>query len=302
MQPDSSALSNEGKTDAAKRQDITPPPGLRGRVQRLVESQWFQFGIMGVILVNAVALGLETSGVVMGAVGPLLMIVDVASLTIFVIEIALKLFAYRLAFFRQAWNIFDFLIVAVTLMPFLGQSVSVLRALRILRAFRLMSMVPKMRVVVQALVVAIPGMSSILALLSLVFYVFAVMATKLFGEAFPEWFGTIGSSLYTLFQVMTLESWSMGIVRPVMDVFPLAWLYFIPFILLTTFAVLNLFIAVVVDAMQEMHRVEDEQKTGTEEVSLESRSSDEAHSTALILSELRELRAEVADLRAQKSG
>ena len=179
---------------------------------------------------------------------------------------------------------------------------SVIRALRILRAFWMMSLVLKMRVVVQALVFAIPGMSSILALLSLVFYVFAVMATKLFGEAFPEWFGTIGSSLYTLFQVMTLESWSMGIVRPVMDVFPLAWLYFIPFILLTTFAVLNLFIAVVVDAMQEMQRVEDEQKTGAEEVSVESRSGDEARSTALILSELRELRAEVADLRAQKSG
>ena len=129
----------------------------------------------------------------------------------------------------------------------------------------------------------------------------ALLHISLLGSV-PQWFGTMGESVFTLFQIMTLESWSMGIVRPVMDVFPLAWLYFIPFILLTTFAVLNLFIAVVVDAMQEMHRVEDEQKTGTEEVSLESRSSDEAHSTALILSELRELRAEVADLRAQKSG
>ena len=153
------------------------------------------------------------------------------------------------------------MLVAVTLMQFLSQSVSVLRALRILLAFRLMSMVPMMRVVVQALVVAVPGMSSILALLSLVCYVFAVMATKLFGDRFPEWFGTIGASLYTLFQIMTLESWSMGIVRPVMEVYPYAWAFFVPFIMVTTFAVVNLLVGLIVNSMQDAHSEESNAQT-----------------------------------------
>ena len=296
MTTDAVTDSTDGRansTDVQAARDDSPPTltGLRARVARLIESNWFQSAIMVVILVNAVALGLETSGTVMGVAGPALLLIDKLALAIFVVEIGLKLFAYRLRFFRTAWNVFDFIIVALTVLPFLGQSVSALRALRVLRAFRLMSMVPKMRVVVQALVAAIPGMSSILALLSLVFYVFAVMATKLFGATFPDWFGTIGASLYTLFQVMTLESWSMGIVRPVMEVHPWAWIYFIPFILIATFAVLNLFIAVVVDAMQEMHRAETQ---GLE--------AEMAADHAALLTEVRALRTEIAALRAERGG
>ena len=159
-----------------------------------------------------------------------------------------------------------------------------LRALRVLRAFRLISMVPKMRLVVQAFLKAIPGMGSIMLLMILVFYVFAVMATHLFGGAFEAWFGSVGKSLYSLFQIMTLESWSMGIVRPVMQEFPFAWAFFIPFILVTTFAVLNLFVAIVVNSMQEVH---DEDEHGHEE-------------RAEILSEIKSLRQELALLRQQR--
>ena len=108
------------------------------------------------------------------------------------------------------------------------------------------------------LMTAIPGVTSVIALLLLVYYVFGVMVTKLYGTAFPDWFGTVGESMYSLFQIMTLESWSMGIVRPVMEQYPNAWLVFVPFILMTSFAVINLFIAVIVNAMTEQSQAESE--------------------------------------------
>lgn len=232
------------------------------RLRRIVESALFQRFVITVIVINAVTLGLETVPAAMETAGPVLKVLDKTALTIFVIELAMKLIVYRLSFFKNAWNIFDFVIVGVTLLP-AGEGVSVLRALRVLRVLRLISIVPSMRLVVQALARAIPGMGSVVALLVLVFYVASVMATKLFGEAFPDWFGDIGLSLYSLFQIMTLESWSMGIVRPVMTVFPYAWMFFVTFILLTTFAVLNLFIAIIVDAMNKEHLAMEEETRGS---------------------------------------
>lgn len=230
-------------------------------LRSLIESTGFQRFIITVIVINAITLGLETSEAVMGAAGGVLIALDRLALAIFVVEIAIKLVAYRHRFFTSGWNLFDFTIVAITLAP-TGEGMAVLRALRILRALRLVSVIPSMRKVVNALLRALPGMGSVLALLLLVFYVSSVMSTKLFGADFPEWFGSIGASFYTLFQVMTLESWSMGIVRPVMEVHPLAWVFFVLFILLTTFAVLNLFIAIVVDAMTEVeHQEQDETRT-----------------------------------------
>ncbi|HAI28526.1 MAG TPA: ion transporter [Thalassospira sp.] len=258
-------------------------------LRRIVESNRFQNFITAVIAINAIILGLETSPTVMNAAGSVLHVLDQVAVAIFVIELVMKLALYRLAFFKRAWNVFDFTIVAITLMP-AGQGVSVLRALRILRAFRLISTVPSMRKVVEALMRAIPGMISVLTLLSLVFYVSAVMATKLFGEGFPDWFGTIGESLYSLFQIMTLESWSMGIVRPVMESYPLAWLFFVPFILITTFAVLNLFIAIVVDAMSTHVDVEETQTRDVIQLDHQE-----------IMTELRTLRAEMSKLTSAEN-
>ncbi len=258
-------------------------------LRRVVESSRFQNFITAVIAVNAVILGLETSSDVMDVAGPVLSALDQLAVAIFVVELLMKLAVYRLAFFKRAWNIFDFTIVAITLLP-AGQGVSVLRALRILRAFRLISTVPSMRKVVEALMRAIPGMVSVLTLLSLVFYVSAVMATKLFGDGFPEWFGTIGASLYSLFQIMTLESWSMGIVRPVMESYPFAWMFFVPFILITTFAVLNLFIAIVVDAMSSHVDIEEHQTRDVIEFDHQE-----------IMTELRALRAEMSKLASNQN-
>lgn len=259
------------------------------KLRTLIESNTFQRFIIAVIVINAITLGLETSSAAMARFGGVLMVLDCIALAIFVIEIALKLIAYRHRFFCSGWNVFDFSIVAITLAP-TGEGMAVLRALRILRALRLVSVVPSMRKVVNALLRAIPGMTSVLTLLLLVFYVSSVMSTKLFGAAFPEWFGSIGASFYTLFQVMTLESWSMGIVRPVMEVHPQAWIFFILFILLTTFAVLNLFIAIVVDAMTVV-----EHKEGEETRDLVTVDHGE------LMREMRALRAEIAALRARST-
>lgn len=263
--------------------------GVIGLLQGVLESALFQRTIIGLIVLNAVILGLETSPTVMGMAGGFLKLADQALLVVFVAELALKLIVYRTRFHRDPWNLFDTAVIGIALMPSTG-ALSVLRALRILRVLRLISAVPSMRRVVAALLLSIPGIGSILGLLTLVFYVFSVMATKLFGPEFPEWFGTIGASAYTLFQVMTLESWSMGIVRPVMAAFPFAWAFFLPFILLTTFTVLNLFIGVVVDALQRQH--EAEAREGLED------DPDPITLQTELLHELRMLRREVAQLKA----
>ena len=228
-------------------------PGLKlaANLEAIVESRAFSIAITSVIVINASVLGLETSPRVMAVAGPLLLAIDAAALWVFTIEIGLKIWLYRRRFFRGGWNIFDFTIVAIAWLPATGP-LSVLRALRIIRVLRVVSLIPQMRAVVGALFKSLPGMGSILAVLMLVFYIAAVMATKLFGETFPDWFGSIAASLFSLFQIMTLESWSMGIVRPVMEQHPGAWAFFVPFIIVTTFTVLNLFIALIVNSMQTL--------------------------------------------------
>ena len=226
---------------------------MRDRIGILIESDKVQISITGLILINAIVLGLETSPSVVLSYGNLLSLLDTVILAVFIIEIAIKMVYRGLGFFKNGWNVFDFLVVSIALIPASGPF-AVVRALRILRVLRLLSMVPQMRTVVQAFIVAIPGMLSIVALILLIFYVSAVLATNLFGQDFPVWFGHIGRSMYSLFQIMTLESWSMGIVRPIMKLYPYAWVFFVPFILLTSFAVINLFIGVIVDSMQSQHR------------------------------------------------
>lgn len=234
--------------------------GLRARIGRFVDRPMVQNFILGVILFNAVILGLETSKTAMEAAGPILLTLDAICLAIFVVELALKLFARGTSFFRDGWNIFDFIIVAISLIP-ASQGLSVLRAMRILRLLRVLSVTPSLRRVVEGLMNALPGMGSVFVLMGIIFYIGAVMATKLFGASFPEWFGTIGRSGYSLFQIMTLESWSMGIVRPVMEVYPYAWAFFVPFILVTTFAVVNLVVGLIVNSMQDAHGAEDAERT-----------------------------------------
>ena len=230
------------------------------RLQAMIETPRFGNFITGVIIFNAIILGLETSQTVMELAGGVIVLLDKLCLSIFVAELLTKLVAYRGRFFRDGWNIFDFIIVGVSLVP-AGQGFSALRALRILRVLRLISTAPRLRRVVEGFITALPGMASVFVLMALIFYIAAVISTKLFAASFPDWFGTLGRSGYSLFQIMTLESWSMGIVRPVMEVYPLAWMFFVPFIMVTTFAVVNLLVGLIVNSMQDAHHEEADAET-----------------------------------------
>ncbi len=226
-------------------------------IEAVVKSSRFQYFITALIVLNGITMGLETSESVMQSIGGFILFFDTAVIAIFTVEILLRIYVYRLSFFKDPWSLFDFFVVAISLVPSSGD-LAILRVLRVLRLFRLITVIPQMRKIVGALLAVIPGIGSISMILLLFFYVFSIMSTKLFGADFPDWFGSIGSSMYTLFQVMTLESWSMGIVRPIMELYPWAWIFFIPFILVVTFIMVNLFVAVIVDAMNAMK--EDEQE------------------------------------------
>ncbi|ROO89027.1 voltage-gated sodium channel [Actinocorallia herbida] len=264
------------------------PAPLRARVGAAVDSRAAQRFITFVILVNAATLGCETSPYLLDRYGTVLHLLDHVALGVFCVELALRLYAHRLALFKDPWSCFDALIVGIAVLPTSG-GLSVLRALRILRALRLISVVPSMRRVVSALLTAIPGIVSITGLLSLILYVSAVMATKLFARIDPEHFGTLSKSAFTLLQIMTGEGWS-DIARAIMPIQPYAWIFFFIYILISTFVVLNLFIAITVSAMEP-------EVLGDLQDELEQLEQREQASDTLILEELRALRAEVAALR-----
>ncbi|MPZ56627.1 MAG: ion transporter [Rhizobiales bacterium] len=260
-------------------------------LRRIVTDPRTERAVTALIVINAVILGLETSHRAMQAFGPMLEALDHIILAIFVVEIAARIVVFRLHFFRDPWSVFDFVVVGIALAP-ATEAFSVLRTLRVLRVLRLITTMPSLRRVVGGLIAALPGMGSIVMLLAVLYYVFSVMATQLFGAEFPDWFGSIGASAYSLFQIMTLESWSMGIVRPVMQKFPYAWAFFVPYIVVTTFAVLNLFIGVVVNAMQSEH-----QKAVDEEMAAER---DIIHEEATnVLAEIRKIQNDIAALRRE---
>jgi voltage-gated sodium channel len=257
------------------------------RLARILQDPRTERVVLGLIIFNAITLGLETSPAILAEHGELLHAVDRAVLTIFVAELLARIVAFRSRFFRDPWSLFDLFVVGIALVPATG-SLSVLRALRILRVLRLVTAVPSLRRVVGGLVTALPGMGSILLLLLLIFYVFSVMAAKLFGGTKPELFGNLGAAAYTLFQVMTFDDWSAGIVKPLMEEHPYAAFFFVVFILLSTFMVLNLFIGVVVSALDE--------ETAAEVPKL----THPAGIDERLLDEIRALRSEVAALRGDR--
>jgi voltage-gated sodium channel len=264
----------------------------RAAAARLTQSPLFQRIVTALILLNAVTLGLETSATVTERAGAALQLLDRALLWIFTAELAVRIYAFRGRFFRDPWGVFDLLVVGIAWLP-ATDALSVLRALRVLRVLRLVSVVPSLRVVVEAMLAALPGMGSIVALMLLIFYVAAVMATKLYGGVAPEKFGHLGASFFTLFQLMTLEDWADGIVNPVLEQRPWALLFFIPFILIATFVVLNLFIGVIVESIQSLR--EEREAAGMAEA------REEAHAdAAVLLREVRALREELAAFRAEK--
>ncbi len=275
-------------------EDLT---GMRGRVARFVENPRFICAIAVLIVTNAIVLGLETYDHIDAAIGAHLHLIDQVILAVFVIEIALKLYVYRLSFFRQGWNVFDFVIITASLLPS-ATGLSVLRTLRILRLLRLLSIVPQMQRVITALFSALPGMGSVVGVLFILFYISAVMASQIFGthpdEEMQEFFGDIGLAMYSLFTVMTLEDWP-DIANPTIALFPWSWVFFISFIVIMTFAVLNLFIGIIVDAMN-LVKEEDIADEKDEIIQATSRETDALHDEIQMLRhELKEIRSLLRD-------
>jgi voltage-gated sodium channel len=258
------------------------------QIKNFLETTFFEKVILGVIILNAIVLGAETSPRLMAKHGDLLFALDRIFISIFVVELGLKLICYRLSFFRDPWKIFDLVVVGFALIPAAG-SLSAMRAFRAFRLLRMISVLPQLKKVVTGLLNSIPSLGAVLSIMSIIFYVGAVVSTKLFGKAYPEWFGSIGSSAFSLFQVMTLESWSMGIARVVMQQYPYAWAFFIPFILLTTFTMLNLFVAVMVNSMQAESEANAQQR------------AEESHIERLeMIEDLKFIKAQLAEIKLKR--
>lgn len=220
---------------------------LRG----FLESTRFQNFITIIIIINSILIGLETFPEIVREYDVIIDIIDLIILAMFTVEIALKVLIYRFRFFTDGWNIFDFCIIAISILPAAG-SFSIFRALRIVRTLRLFKSLPKLRLIIESLVHSIPSIGWIGVLLGIVYYIFAVVGYNLFSQGYPEYFGTLSKAFFTLFQIMTLESWSSAIARPIMDGVPYAAIYFVTFILIATYTTLNVFIAIVVNTMNQM--------------------------------------------------
>lgn len=218
---------------------------------RVTSSKIFKNTIVLIILINSIVLGLITSEAIYAKFGELLEFILSACVVIFTVEITLRIIAKGWRFFLNGWNIFDFLLITMALMPETGAAIT-FRVFRVLRALRMVSSMKKLRHIVSAILVSAPHVFWAAVLEIIIFYIFGIMGQNLFHEAFPQWFGTLGETVYTLFQVTTLESWSMGIARPVMKVYPWAWMYFVPFVMISSYIVLNVVVGVVVNATSDI--------------------------------------------------
>lgn len=234
---------------------------MKKKLAKFLESDKFQRFIVALILINSILIGLETSPTYMKSFGYIIDQIDLIILGFFVLEITLKMYAMEKNFFRSTWNIFDMAVILISIIPSAG-SFAVLRALRVLRTLRLLTNIPKLKIIIESLVHAVPSIGWISVLLIIIYYIFAVIGTNLFGVEYPKYFGTLGDTMYTLFQIMTLESWSSAIARPILESSPFAAIYFVVFILIATYTTLNIFIAIVVNTMNELHRrgLEEEEK------------------------------------------
>lgn len=279
--------------------DIHPVPATA--LQRLVSREAIKRIIAVLIMTNAIILGALTFTAHGTRYHDYLTQADNIILGFFVLEIALKIIAWRGQFFRFGWNIFDFLVVGISLIP-ASQTIAVLRALRVLRILRLLHIVPMMRRITEALFRALPGMSAIIAVMTLMIYVSAVIATNLFGQTEnPEvaaMFGDLPASALSMFQVMTMDGWRFEVMQKVIDDgHPYAWVFFLIFLFLASFAILNLFIAVFVEALQAEHELE--QNDRIEE--LDDKADEGKLERKEMLELLQEIRAEMIDLRKRST-
>lgn len=269
-----------------------PERGPMNIFGKIVYSKYVQSFVTACIVLNSLQLGLDTIKWWNERMSKFSDLTDNIFIWIFAAEVFLKLLSDKHRFFLSGWNIFDFLVVAISFVPGNG-AFSILRAFRIFRTFRLLNKFQRLRLITESLIRSIPSIGWICFLLSIWFYICSVITTNLFRDRFPDWFGSIPRSMYSLFQIMTLESWSMGIVRPVMREYPYAWLVFVPFIVFATYTVMNLFIGILVSAISDVQAASRDQA--------EAERSEASAADAQILAELKSLRAEIGELKAENA-
>ena len=223
---------------------------------RLVNAAWFEYFIIAVIILNGILLGLETSGTIDRLYGDWLRLGNEAALWVFIAEASLKLLALwprSWRYFRDGWNIFDFLVIVFALVPATGQFAMIARLARLLRVVRLISAIRDLRLIVAALVRAIPSVGHVIMLMSIVVYIYAIMGYHLFHRLDPERWGNLGLSVLTLFNITTLDGWT-EVMRTAMQHYPWAWLYFVSFVVVGTFVVINMFIAIIINSLDDAKR------------------------------------------------
>ena len=243
--------------------DASPQNGDHGRLNglerltaplsRVVDSRGFEYFIIGVILANALLLGLGTSSSIERNYGDLLRLGNQVALGIFIVEALMKLLALAPRshrYFGSGWNIFDFAVIVFSLVPATGEFAMVSRLARLLRVVRLITTVKELRIIVAALVRAIPSVGHVMVLMSIVVYIYAIMGYQLFNEHDPQHWRSLGISVLTLFNIVTLEGW-VDIMDIAMEAYPWAWIYFVSFIVIGTFVVINLFIAIIINSLDE---------------------------------------------------
>ncbi len=264
-------------------------------IEKLVNDKRFQWTIVGVILLNAVILGLLTLDLSPQNL-TILGVLDDICLAIFVVEIAMKLLVMRGRFFRDGWNVFDVVVVGIALVPNTG-ALSVLRALRVLRLLRLATAVPSMRRVVNGMFVALPGGASVAGVLFILYYVAAIISLNMFRDV-PEHFGDIGTTFFTLFKMMTLEGWP-DIASVVIEKHPRAWIFFVCFIIFTTFTTLNLLFGIIVDAMERAKEEEVREEMAEQGVEVSEVSSEMR--IAMIEEDVKHIRGLLEEMKSAKA-
>lgn len=220
--------------------------------RRIAASSRFQHTVMGVIAANAVLIGIETDAGLMARFGAQLHLLNVIFQVLFVVELAIRLVAHAprvWTFFGDGWNVFDFLVVSLSLLPAAGAVASVARLARLLRALRLVSAMPELRLIVSTMLRSIPSLANVIALLGIILYVYAVLGVNLFAKVDPTNWGNLGVATLTLFEILTLEGW-VELQNTALEATSWAWVYFVSYVVLAVFVVVNLFIAIVINNLE----------------------------------------------------
>lgn len=237
---------------------------MKSLCRKIAANPWFDRFIVTLIVINAVVLGMETSPSLVARYGEAFILINHIVLAVFVLEAAIKITAVAPKFglyFGDGWNLFDFTIVVLSLIPSTGEFAMIARLARLLRVMRLISALPELRLIVSTLVRSVPGFANVILLLFIIFYMYAVAGYHLLHQHDPEHWRSLGISLLTLFRILTLEDWT-DVMYAAMSFNPYMWIFFISFVVVATFVVINLFIAVVINNLEEAKKEKFESGVG----------------------------------------